>query len=56
MAGLKTLLTLTDALYLFAGGLVLGGVGLLAVWFAIWAAVSLVTKLFRPATADGQGV
>ena len=56
MAGLKTLLTLTDALYLFAGGLVLGGVGLLAVWFAIWAAVSLVTKLFRPASADGQGV
>ena len=47
MAGFRSLLTLTDALFLFAGGLVLGGLGLLVVWFAVWAAVSIVTKLFR---------
>ncbi|MGI5978136.1 MAG: HAAS signaling domain-containing protein [Oscillospiraceae bacterium] len=46
MAGLKTILVLTDALFLFAGGLVLGGVGLLIVWFAIWAAICLIRKLF----------
>lgn len=56
MAGLKSLLTLTDALFLFAGGLVLGGVGLLIIWFAVWSAVSLITKLFRAACGtDGQG-
>ena len=56
MAGLKSLLTLTDALFLFAGGLVLGGAGLLIIWFAIWAAISLITKLFRAACGtDGQG-
>lgn len=56
MAGLKSLLALTDALFLFAGGLVLGGAGLLIIWFAIWAAISLITKLFRSACGtDGQG-
>jgi len=55
MAGLKTLLTLTDALYLFAGGLVLGGVGVLVVWFAIWAAISLIKKLFAVPAKPREG-
>lgn len=55
MAGLKTLLTLTDALYLFAGGLVLGGVGVLVIWFAIWAAISLIKKLFAVPAKPREG-
>lgn len=57
MAGLKSLLALTDALFLFAGGLVLGGSGLLIIWFAIWAAISLIKKLFAvPAKPRVGGV
>lgn len=53
MAGFRSLLTLTDALFLFAGGLVLGGLGLLVVWFALWAAISIVKKLFSvPESAE----
>ena len=67
MAGFESMRTLTDALFLFAGGLVLGGVGLLIVWFAVWAAITLIRKLFRvsgdetaadipvPAAADKEG-
>lgn len=54
MAGFSTMRTLTDALFLFAGGLVLGGVGLLIVWFAVWAAISLVKKLFTPKGGEGD--
>ena len=49
LTGLKSLYYVTDALFLFSGGLVAGGLGLLIIWFAIWSAVSLISKLFRSA-------
>ena len=54
MAGFSSLRMLTDALFLFAGGLVLGGAGLLIVWFAVWAAISLVSKLFSVNGREGD--
>ena len=53
IAGLKNLLYLTDALMLFGGGLVLFGLGLIVVWFAVWSATSLILKLFRDACKQG---
>lgn len=54
IAGLKNLLYLTDALMLFGGGLVMFGLGLIVVWFAVWSAVSLISKLFRGACKKGS--
>jgi len=54
IAGLNNLLYLTDALMLFGGGLVLFALGLIVVWFAIWSAVSLISKLFRGACKKGS--
>ena len=54
IAGLKNLLYLTDALMLFGGGLVLFALGLIIVWFAVWSAVSLISKLFRGACKKGS--
>ena len=49
LTGLKNLLYITDALFLFAGGLVAGGLGLLIIWFAIWSAIGIISRLFRSA-------
>ena len=49
LTGLKSLYYVTDALFLFAGGLVCGGFGLLIIWFAVWSAISIISKLFRNA-------
>ncbi|PKM73307.1 MAG: hypothetical protein CVU91_05110 [Firmicutes bacterium HGW-Firmicutes-16] len=54
IAGLKSLVYLTDALLLFGGGLVLAGLGLIIVWFAVWSAISLISKLFRNACGAGS--
>lgn len=53
IAGLKSLVYLTDALLLFGGGLVCAGLGLIIVWFAVWSAISLISKLFRNACGAG---
>jgi len=49
LTGLKSIYYLTDALFLFAGGLVSGGLGLLVIWFAVWSAISIISRLFRSA-------
>jgi len=54
LTGLKNLLYITDALLLFGGGLVCAGLGLLIIWFAVWAAISLISKLFRSAIRTGS--
>ncbi|MDR0952434.1 MAG: hypothetical protein LBM18_05865 [Oscillospiraceae bacterium] len=46
LAALSTLTTLPAALWLFALGLVSGALGLLIVWFFIWAACALIRRLF----------
>lgn len=56
IAGLKSLVYITDALLLFGGGLVCMGFGLLIVWFALWAAISLISGLFRGAYRAGLRV
>ena len=53
IAGLKSLVYLTDALLLFGGGLVCAGLGLIIIWFAVWSAISLISKLFRSACGVG---
>lgn len=53
ITGLKNLLYLTDALLLFGGGLICAGFGLVIVWFAVWTAISLISKLFRGAIRAG---
>ncbi|MFB0919504.1 MAG: hypothetical protein QMB62_01270 [Oscillospiraceae bacterium] len=53
IAGLKSLVYLTDALLLFGGGLVCAGLGLIIIWFAAWSAISLISKLFRSACGAG---
>lgn len=53
IAGLKSLVYLTDALLLFGGGLVCAGLGLIIIWFAVWSAISLISKLFRNACGVG---
>ncbi|MEA4896317.1 MAG: hypothetical protein VB064_13815 [Oscillospiraceae bacterium] len=53
IAGLKSLVYLTDALLLFGGGLLCAGFGIIIVWFAVWSAVSLISKLFRNACGTG---
>ena len=53
IAGLKNLIYLTDALLLFGGGLVCAGLGLIIIWFAVWSAISLISKLFRNACGAG---
>lgn len=45
MAGLQNLYYLTNALLLFGGGLVIGAVGFVIIWFSVWAAISLISKL-----------
>lgn len=54
MTGFSSLRMLTDALFLFAAGLVLGGAGLLIVWFAVWAAIRLISKLFSVDSRKGD--
>lgn len=54
MTGFSSLRMLTDALFLFAAGLVLGGAGLLIVWFAVWAAIRLISKLFSADSRKGD--
>lgn len=49
LTGLKSLYYIADALLLFAGGLICGGFGIFIVWFAVWSAVSLISRLFRSA-------
>jgi len=51
LTGLKSLYYVTDALLLFGGGLFSGGLGLLIIWFAVWSAISLISKLYRGACA-----
>lgn len=53
IAGLKSLVYLTDALLLFGGGLVCAGLGLIIIWFAVWSAMSLISRLFRNACGAG---
>jgi len=47
LAGLQSLHYVNDALLLFGGGLVLGGAGLLILWFGLWTTISLIASLFR---------
>lgn len=47
LAGLRSLLYVNDALLLFGGGLVLGGAGLIILWFGLWSTISLIASLFR---------
>ncbi len=44
--GLQTMSTLTDALFMFAFGFILGAIGLLIVWFAFLFAASSIRRLF----------
>ncbi|MEG1165146.1 MAG: hypothetical protein RSD68_01955 [Oscillospiraceae bacterium] len=47
LMGLQSLHYIADALLLFGGGLVGGALGLLIVWFALWSAISLISKLLQ---------
>lgn len=49
---LRTMSTITDALWMFAFGLVAGAIGLLILWFFLWAIISIIRRLFygKPAT------
>ena len=53
IAGLKSLVYISEALLLFGGGLVCMGFGLSIIWFALWSAINLISKLFRGAYAAG---
>ena len=56
IAGLKSLVYITDALLLFGGGLVCMSFGLIIIWFALWSAISLISKLFHNAYRAGLPV
>jgi len=56
IAGLKSLVYVTDALLLFGGGLVCMGFGLIIIWFAVWTSISLISKLYRGAYKAGLRV
>lgn len=49
LTGLQSLYQITNALLLFGGGLIAGALGLLVIWFALWSAISLIARLFKPA-------
>jgi uncharacterized membrane protein len=53
IAGFQSFVYLTDALLLFGGGLVCLGLGLLIIWFALWAAIRLIVGLFQSASRVG---
>lgn len=55
MAGLSTMSVITDALWLFAVGFGLTALGMLILWFAIWAAISLIHRLFKGKALAGSG-
>jgi|GEM_PF-1338519 len=54
LAGLQSLHTLAVALMLFCGGFVCLALGLLIIWFAVWAAISLISGLYRSSGALGS--
>lgn len=53
ITGLQNLLYVSDALLLFGGGLICAGLGIVIVWFAVWSALSLISKLYRSACRAG---
>jgi len=53
-AGLGTLATLNDALWLFAVGFGLLAVGLLLLWLGIWVPVVIIHRLFVGKAVDGS--
>ncbi|MEG1108444.1 MAG: DUF1700 domain-containing protein [Oscillospiraceae bacterium] len=56
MCGLQLLSTPTNSLLLFGGGLIFGAVGLVIIWLAAWAAITIITRLFAAINRRGLPV
>lgn len=54
-AGLGTMSTIDDALWMFAIGLALIALGLFLLWLGIWSAIAVIHRLFKGRALPGSG-